>query len=90
MVCSHPFTLDRDAQPWSRAKTCGIRCARILGNRGRHAANCRHCVMVEEFRLAQDADIRRLDVAGRDEDARPVEFRAWLRWYGWDREPDAA
>lgn len=48
--------------------------------------------MVEEFRLAQDADLRRLDVAGRDEDAQPVTFRAWLTFYGWDswEEPDHA
>jgi len=39
--------------------------------------------MVEGFRLAQDADIRRIEVAGQDEDARPVTFRTWLAFYEW-------
>jgi hypothetical protein len=78
-----PFTLDRDRQPWSRARTCSPRCARILGNRSRTPATCRHCEMVEDFRLAQDTDVRRIDVACRDEDARPVTFRQWLTFYEW-------
>lgn len=90
IVCEGPFTLDRVKQPWSRARTCSTRCARILGNRSRTTATCRHCEMVEEFRLAQDADIRRIDVACRDEDAQPVAFREWLRHYPWTTEQEPA
>jgi hypothetical protein len=46
--------------------------------------------MVEEFRLAQDADLRRIDVAARDEDAQPVTFRAWLTFYGWVPQDEPA
>lgn len=43
--------------------------------------------MVENFYLAQDADIRRIEVCGQDEDARPVTFREWLIRFAWER-PD--
>lgn len=61
-----------------------------MGNRNRRPSTCRHCDMVEAFRLAQDSDIRRIDTACRDEDARPVSFREWLTFYPWgDVEPAA-
>lgn len=90
--CHLPYVLDRQAAPWARARTCSAACAKRVANRGRHSGNCRHCEMVEGYHLARDADIRRIDVAGRDEDARPVTFGEWLRWYWYDRdvEPDVA
>jgi hypothetical protein len=89
-VCAEPYVLDREVEPWARARTCSITCAKRLANRGRHSGTCRHCDMVEAFYLAQDADIRRIEVAAADEDARPITFREWLRRYEWlDLEPAA-
>jgi hypothetical protein len=91
LVDGEPFILDRAAEPWARAKTCSNRCARILGNRDRHSGTCAHCDMVEGYHLARDADVRRIEVSGQDEDARAVTFREWLtryEWTPWD-EPTA-
>ncbi len=89
-VDGEPFILDREVEPWARARTCSIRCARILGNRDRHSGTCRHCEMVEGWRLAADADLRRIEVAGQDEDARPITFRAWLESYEWTPQEEPA
>lgn len=78
IVCEGPFTLDRVKQPWSRARTCSASCARALGNRGRNPTNCRHCESVDAWRLAQDSDIRAIEVAASDEDRRAIPFREWL------------
>lgn len=77
-ICGDWFVIDRDEQPWGRARTCSTPCAKRLANQGRRAGTCRHCDMVEDFYLAQDADIRRIEVSGQDEDARPITFREWL------------
>lgn len=83
-VCGAAFVLDRAEQPWARARTCSTPCAKRLANRDRTPVTCRHCDMVEDFYLAQDADIRRIEVCGQDEDARPVTFREWLVRYEWE------
>lgn len=90
--CGVAYVLDRAAQPWARARTCSPSCAKRVANRGRHSGNCAHCEMVEGYHLARDADVRRIDVAGRDEDDQPITFREWLGWYWQDRnvEPDVA
>lgn len=90
-VCGDGFVLDRRDHPWSRAETCSPPCAKRLANRGRHSGTCRHCDMVEGYHLARDADVRRIEVSGQDEDDRAVTFRTWLRrfeWTPWD-EPAA-
>jgi hypothetical protein len=86
--CGEPYVLDREAQPWARSQTCSQVCAKRKANLGRHSGNCRHCEMVESFRLAQDSDIRRLDVAAADEDARPVTFCEWLARFEWEAHHD--
>lgn len=40
--------------------------------------------MVEDFYLAQDADIQRIEVSGQDEAARPITFREWLVRFEWE------
>jgi hypothetical protein len=88
--CEDPFIVDRAEQPWARARTCSESCAKRLANLPRHSGTCRHCEMVEGWRLAADSDLRRIEVAGQDEDARPVTFREWLTFYEWEVDPDAA
>lgn len=88
--CGVGFILDREEQPWARARTCSEVCAKRKANHDRHSGNCRHCDMVESFLLAQDSDIRRIEVAAQDEDARPISFREWLRRFEWETDPQHA
>lgn len=83
--CGTPFVLDRAAQPWARARTCSTACARRAGHRARRPDN-RHRDLVLGYRLARDADVQRIEVSGRDEDARAVTFREWLEGGGWNRD----
>lgn len=82
VVCGKGFVLDRQAQPWSRARTCSGPCRARLGNRGRDVTTCRHCDMVEGYRLARYAEEQAAETIGDglDEDwrSRSITFRRWL------------
>lgn len=60
------------------------------GRRARrpHRPGCRHCSMVEDYRLTRDAEIRVIETTARDENARPVVFKEWLCAFVWERDPD--
>jgi hypothetical protein len=48
------------------------------GRRG-HGPHCRHCQLVEAYRLERDSQVRYGEsLACGDEDYRPVTFKAWL------------
>lgn len=40
--------------------------------------------MVELYRLQRDTDIQQIEVAGSDEDRKPVLFKTWLQIYAWE------
>ena len=81
------FVLDRQAQPWSRARTCSGSCRAVLGNRNRTPETCEHCVMVAGFHAERCRQEVAVENGGRwrDETARRqlVTFRVWLRHYPW-------
>ena len=84
VVCESSFVLDRQAQPWSRARTCSGSCRAVLGNRNRTPETCDHCVMVEGYHHERCRQERARENGGfRDEDARLVQFRTWLEGYPW-------
>lgn len=86
VICGRRYSLDLRRQPWARATTCSPTCRARKGNRGRHAGNCSHCVVVELYRLARDTDLHEVEVAAGDE--RPLlTFRDFLRGYRFEREP---
>ncbi len=67
---------------------------RILGQpqptvpqpRRAHGPDCRHCQLVEGYRLARDTELRHAEsLACGDEDYRPVTFRQWLEQSGQER-----
>lgn len=91
-ACGTWFVLDRQAEPWARARTCSTSCARRRGHRYRTPSTSRHAEMVEAYRLQRDAQVRAREVAAADEDAVPVTFREWLEGYEWapDQEEEAA
>lgn len=84
-VCGEPFVIDRELQPWARARTCSDSCRARLGNRGRDATSCEHCAMVEDF--VQEAQRQRIALENEqraDEDARAiVTLGDWMRYYPW-------
>lgn len=84
-MCGAHFVLDRQVEPWSRARTCSESCRARLGNRGRSSATCAHCVMVENYRAERERLERELENERRqDEDAAvDLAFGAWLGWYPW-------
>ncbi len=87
IVCLSGFVLDREAQPWSRARTCSPACAKRLANRGRNVLTCAHCVMVESYTHERQREEIAIENGGfRDEDWRStiVTFRRWLRFYEWE------
>jgi hypothetical protein len=84
--CGEWFVLDRAVQPWARARTCSTACAKRWAHRHRAPSTCRHCDMVEGYRLARNAQVQAREVAAADEDARPVVFRDWLQGYAWGEE----
>jgi hypothetical protein len=44
-----------------------------------HGPHCRHCQLVEAYRLERDSQVRYGEsLACGDEDYRPVTFKAWL------------
>lgn len=61
------------------------------GTRKPHPRHCRHCVMVETYREARQAQLDAIDYRGgwRDERARDRlwTFRAWLTVYRYE-QPD--
>lgn len=62
----------------------------MLARRRRpHLWPCRHCVMVEDYRLTRDSQLRLAEGAHRqDEDyPRPITFKEWLRAFEWERDP---
>lgn len=87
VVCGAGFVLDREAQPWSRARTCSASCRARLGNRGRSPVSCEHCVMVEGYHDERERQLVALEggEALRDESARGrvIVFRTWLTHYPW-------
>jgi hypothetical protein len=54
-----------------------------------HLWPCRHCAMVDDYRLLREAQ---LDYAegphNRDENYRLVTFKDWLRAYQWEQPPE--
>lgn len=84
-ACGEWFVLDRAAQPWARSRTCSTACARRLGNQVRRPSTCRHCEMVQAYRLLVDAVLRAREVPAGDEDLAAPPFRDWLRGYAWER-----
>lgn len=85
--CGATFILDRQVEgPWARARTCSTSCARIVGNRGRSAVSCAHCLMVDEYhdeRHRQEAELEGLFRQDEDARGRVITFRRWLRHYPW-------
>lgn len=59
---------------------------RDKGLRRPHPRHCRHCSMVELYRLERDTQIQRYEVACADEDMRPVTFKEWLQVYRYETE----
>jgi hypothetical protein len=83
-ICTRRFTLNRRRNPWARAVTCSPACRVALANRGRNPSNCRHCDVVESYRLARDSDIREnVEIAGGDERP-PITFRAFIEGYTYE------
>lgn len=80
VICRRRFTLNRRRHPWARAVTCSPSCRVSYAHR-RRFAGCRHCDVVESWRLTVEAAKVALDVACRDEDARPPTFREFLTGY---------
>lgn len=80
--------IDRQDQPWARARTCSSECARRLGHRNRRPDN-RHREFVEGYRLQRDTDVQLREVMAADEDMEPVTMREWMTSYEWETE-DAA
>lgn len=87
--CGETFTLDRFVQPWARSRTCSAGCAKRVANCRRSPSTCRHCAMVEAYRLARDADVRAREVPAADEERHVWTFREWLAKYEWECEPEA-
>ena len=55
-----------------------------------HVWPCRHCGMVEDYRLLRQAQLEYAEGAhNRDEDYRLVTFKDWLHAYQWEQPPDA-
>jgi hypothetical protein len=55
-----------------------------------HLWPCRHCVMVEDYRLTRDAQLRQAEgVYDQDEGYRLTTFKQWLQTFQWEqpREP---
>lgn len=88
--CGAPYVIDRAVQPWARARTCSEHCAKVLANRDRRPGSCRHCDMVRDYHLVIDAQLRRIEVAARDENARLTTFREWLIRFEWEPRELAA
>lgn len=84
-VCPASVLIDRQQQPWARARTCSESCRAKLGNRGRNSSNCTHCDVVESYRLTRDSDIRAIEVAAGDERP-PITYRDFLTGYRYERE----
>lgn len=85
-VCGAGFVLDRQVQPWARARTCSDGCRARLGNRGRNEVSCEHCVMVAGYRDERGRQLVAVEDGGfRDERAasRVVVFGVWLQVYEW-------
>ena len=84
VVCRGRFTLNRRRHPWARAVTCSPSCRVAYAHR-RRFAGCRHCDVVEAWRLTVEAAKVALDVAGRDERDRPPTFGEFLTGYRFER-----
>lgn len=84
-MCGETFVLDRQVQPWARARTCSESCAKRLANRDRRPVSCRHCEMVDEYQVERERQETALEDGERDERAaeRVIVFRDWLRHYPW-------
>lgn len=66
----------------------GRRVRKDKGLRKPHPRHCRHCSMVEDYRLTRDSMIRAREVACADEDLVPVTFKEWLMSYRYEQEPE--
>src|SRR4051812_44476850 len=54
-----------------------------------HVWPCRHCGMVDDYRLQRQAQLEYAEGEhNRDEDYRLVTFKDWLRAYQWEQPPD--
>lgn len=54
--------------------------------RRRHGPDCRHCQLVEAYRLERDTQVRYAEsLACGDEEYRPLTFKAWLVANGQER-----
>src|SRR5438309_1608412 len=54
-----------------------------------HVWPCRHCGMVEDYRLLRQAQLEYAEGAhNRDEDYQLVTFKDWLRAYQWEQPPE--
>lgn len=53
----------------------------------RHVWPCRHCAMVEDYRLNREAQLQLAEgVFGQDEDFRVNTFKQWLQTFEWDSQ----
>ena len=60
----------------------------MTAERRPHAWACRHCDMVDDYRLAREADVQAAEgVHRQDEDFHAVTFKQWLQVFEWDH-PD--
>ena len=93
VICRGRFSLNRRRNPWARAETCSPSCRVALATRDRRPGTCRHCDVVESYRLARDSDIREnIEIAAGDE-RHPITFREFIegwRYEPWDVEPEVA
>lgn len=54
-----------------------------------HVPTCRHCDMVDDYRLTRQAQLQHAEGLHRqDQDYRAVVFKDWLRHFQWETEPD--
>lgn len=77
-----------DADGTVRYTDTGRKVRRDKGLRRPHRPGCRHCDMVQLYRLERDHQLRTREVACADEDLRLVTFREWLQLYRYETEHD--
>ncbi len=54
-----------------------------------HRWSCKHCGMVEDYRLTRQAQLEYTEGPhGRGEDYRLITFKDWLRAYQWEQPPE--
>lgn len=69
----------------------GRKVRRDKGTRKPHPPGCRHCDMVESYRIQRETEIRLYEtVEHMDSGKRPVTFKEWLCAYRYETPEDYA